>query len=112
MRIEERAFLSRWGVAQPGRAPGSGHDGEGTDSASLNLKILLLEEISANETYIWRVHVASAQKRLLKPKGQEQVAYGKSEFSKDGRGFYTTTDRESEFRRLPIWIWGLFSPSI
>ena len=63
-------------------------------------EILLIEEVSANESYVWLVDVASGQKKQLTAKGSEQVAYGESRFSKDGKGFYTTTDRDSEFHRL------------
>lgn len=63
-------------------------------------QILLHQEVSANESYLWLVDVADGQKKLLTPKGQEQVAYGDALFSKDGKGFYATTDRESEFERL------------
>jgi len=71
-----------------------------TDWSADDKQILLLQEISANETYVWLVDVGSGQKKLLTSKGSEQVAYGESKFSKDGKGFYTTTDRDSEFQRL------------
>jgi len=64
-------------------------------------QVLLLEEISANESYLWLVDVAAGQKKLLTPRGgAEKIAYDEGVFSKDGRGIYVTTDRESEFRRL------------
>ena len=71
-----------------------------TDWSPDDKQLLLLQEVSANETYVWLVDVAAGQKKLLTPKGQEQIAYGEAKFSKDGKGFYTTTDRESEFQRL------------
>ena len=81
-----------------------------TDWSPDDRQILLLQEISANETYIWLVDVGSGQKKLLTPKGQEQVAYGESKFSKDSKGFYTTTDRESEFQRLAYVDLGTMQP--
>ena len=37
----------------------------------------------------------------MTPKGgAEKVAYGGAQFSKDGRGLYVTTDKDSEFQRL------------
>ncbi len=64
-------------------------------------KILLLEEISVNESYLWLVDVGSGEKTLLTPKGgKEKIAYGNGKLSKDGKGVYVTTDRESEFQRL------------
>ena len=64
-------------------------------------KILLFEEISANESYLWIVDAATGEKTLFTPKGgKEKIAYGKSQFSKDGKGVYTVTDKDSEFQRL------------
>ncbi len=75
-----------------------------------NKKLLVLQEISANETYLWLVDVATAEKKLLTPKGSEQVAYGGALFSKDGKGFYTTTDRDSEFSRLAYFDLAAMQP--
>jgi dipeptidyl aminopeptidase/acylaminoacyl peptidase len=64
-------------------------------------QILVLEEISANESYLWLADSATGEKKLLTPKGgAEKVHYGGGEFSKDGRGVYATTDKDSEFHRL------------
>lgn len=64
-------------------------------------QIILFEFISANESYIWLVNAATGEKTLLTPKGgAEKVAYGGGQFSKDGKGIYVTTDRDSEFQRL------------
>jgi dipeptidyl aminopeptidase/acylaminoacyl peptidase len=63
--------------------------------------IAVLEEISANESYIWLVDPNTGKKELLTPKGgAEKIAYGNAEFSKDGKGLYTVTDKDSEFQRL------------
>jgi len=57
--------------------------------------------ISANESYLYTVDVKSGQKTLLTPKpGTVRVAYDFAQFSKDGKGIYLTTDRDSEFLRL------------
>jgi WD40 repeat protein len=64
-------------------------------------KILALEYVSANETYLWIFDVSSGEKTLLTPKeGDELVFYGGGRFSKDGKGVYVTTDLNSEFKRL------------
>jgi dipeptidyl aminopeptidase/acylaminoacyl peptidase len=64
-------------------------------------QILVLEEISANESYLWVADSATGQKKPLTPKGgAEKVHYGGGEFAKDGRGIYATTDKDSEFHRL------------
>src|SRR5260370_9623890 len=77
-----------------------------------NKKILLLEEISANETYLWLVDVGTGEKKLLTPKGgSEQIAYGQALFSKDGKGIYITTDRDSEFARLVYFDLATLQPT-
>jgi dipeptidyl aminopeptidase/acylaminoacyl peptidase len=64
-------------------------------------KILLLEGISVNETYVWLVDTATGEKTALTPRKTDvQVAYGNPRFSKDGKGVYLTTDKDSEFQRL------------
>ena len=64
-------------------------------------KILLVEGISVNETYLWTVDPATGEKTELTPrKTNEQVAYSNARFSKDGKGVYFTSDKDSEFQRL------------
>jgi dipeptidyl aminopeptidase/acylaminoacyl peptidase len=64
-------------------------------------KILLLEELSINESYLWLVDTATGQKTELTPRNAEKkVSYGEARFSKDAKGIYVTTDKDSEFRRL------------
>ena len=64
-------------------------------------KVLLFEFVSANESYLWIVDVATGEKTLFTPKGGAmKIAYGGAAFSRDGRGIYATTDKDSEFQRL------------
>ena len=64
-------------------------------------KLLLLEELSINESYLWLVDTATGQKTELTPRNTtEKVSYGQARFSKDGKGIYVTTDKDSEFHRL------------
>jgi dipeptidyl aminopeptidase/acylaminoacyl peptidase len=64
-------------------------------------KILLQEGISINESYLWLVDTATGEKKALMPRGaKEKIAYGNAKFSKDGKGIYLTTDKDSEFLRL------------
>jgi dipeptidyl aminopeptidase/acylaminoacyl peptidase len=63
-------------------------------------KILVTEYVSANESYLWLMDADSGEKTLLTPKGGEKISYSGGRFSKDGKGIYTTTDKESEFHRL------------
>jgi dipeptidyl aminopeptidase/acylaminoacyl peptidase len=64
-------------------------------------KILALEGISANESYVWLIDASSGEKTLLTPKGGNvKIAYNGGRFSKDGKGIYIATDKDSEFQRL------------
>jgi dipeptidyl aminopeptidase/acylaminoacyl peptidase len=64
-------------------------------------RLLVIEDISANESYIWLADTQTGEKTLVTPKGgAEKIHYGGAQFSKDGRGIYTTTDKDSEFHRL------------
>ncbi len=64
-------------------------------------QILLLEEKSVNESRVWLVDTSSGDKTPLTtdPPGA-QIAYSNPRFSKDGKGVYLTTDKDSEFQRL------------
>jgi dipeptidyl aminopeptidase/acylaminoacyl peptidase len=64
-------------------------------------QLAYLELISANESYLWLMDIATGKSRRITEKnGDEPVAYGESKFSRDGKGLYTVTDRGSEFQRL------------
>ncbi len=64
-------------------------------------QLLVTNYISAAESYVWLVDVASGKKELLTPKaGSETVAYSNARFAKDGKGVYFTSDQDSEFERL------------
>ena len=64
-------------------------------------KILLTEELSINESYLWLVDTTTGVKTEFTPReAKEKIFYGDAQFSKDGKGVYVTTDRDSEFQRL------------
>jgi dipeptidyl aminopeptidase/acylaminoacyl peptidase len=64
-------------------------------------QLLVNEYISANENYLWLINVATGERTLITPKDPgNKVSYGNAKFSKDGKGIYATTDRDSEFQRL------------
>jgi len=64
-------------------------------------QILLLEEISINESYLWLVDSSTGEKTAFTPRdAKEKISYGDAQFGKDGKGIYVTTDRDSEFHRL------------
>lgn len=64
-------------------------------------KLLVAEEISINESYLWLFDVQTGEQKLLTPKGgTEKIAYESAQFSQDGKGIYVATDRGSEFKQL------------
>ena len=66
-------------------------------------QLLVLEDISINESYIWIFDAQTGAKKEVTPRpaeGAEKVSYSNALFSKDGKGVFVTTDRESEFQRL------------
>ena len=63
--------------------------------------ILLEEGLSINESYLWLVDTSTGEKTALTPRdAAEKISYGNAHFSKDGKGIYVTTDKDSEFHRL------------
>ncbi|MGA2813001.1 MAG: S9 family peptidase [Candidatus Acidiferrum sp.] len=63
--------------------------------------ILLEEELSINESYLWLVDTKTGAKTAFTPRDRkEKISYGDARFSKDGKGIYVTTDQDSEFHRL------------
>jgi dipeptidyl aminopeptidase/acylaminoacyl peptidase len=74
---------------------------EALDFSPDDRQLIAGESVSINESYLWLVDVESGNKTLITPKGEaEKVAYADAQFSRDGKGIYVTTDRDSEFRRL------------
>ncbi len=66
-------------------------------------KLSYLEYISANESHLWMMDIASGKQSRISPEpktGAVPVAYGSARFSRDGSRIYTTSDRDSEFSRL------------
>ena len=66
-------------------------------------RLAFIEYLSANESYIWVMDVASGRKRrVTKAEKDAPVAVANPFFTRDGRGLYATSDRGSEFRRLVL----------
>lgn len=64
-------------------------------------QILAEEGISANESYLWLVDVASGNKTAITPRDNPtKISYEAGVFSKDDKGIFVTTDKDSEFHRL------------
>ena len=65
-------------------------------------QLLVGEDISANESYLWLMDATTGAKTIITPRSDEaeKVLYAAAQFSKDGKGIYVTTDRDSEFQRI------------
>jgi dipeptidyl aminopeptidase/acylaminoacyl peptidase len=67
-------------------------------------RLLVDENVSANESYLHWLDVASGEKHTLTPRNARKedptVAYGGGRWSQDGKSVYTTSDKDSEFLRL------------
>jgi len=65
--------------------------------------VLLLEEISANETYLHWIDVATGTIHDLTPRakpGETTVSWQTARWDRDGRGLFATSDKDSELLRL------------
>jgi Tol biopolymer transport system component len=79
---------------------------EALDWSPDDKRILLKEDISINESYLWLVDMSTGEKTAFTPRdAKEKVFYGEGEFSKDGKGIYVTTDRSRSFSGWHISIW-------
>ena len=70
-----------------------------------NRRLLVLQMISINESYLWLVDATTGEKRALTPRPAgvsraETVSYLDGTFSADDRSVLVLTDRDSEFQRL------------
>lgn len=82
-------------------AQGQGHYLKAFDWSPDDSKSIFCDFISNTVSTLWIIDVASGDKTLLSPKrGNEGEYYDYPQFSKDGKGVYVVTDRDSEFRRL------------
>ncbi len=63
-------------------------------------RLLVVKEISVNESYLHVLDLESARLEPLTPSAGEKVAYGPAVWSKGGDGLYVVSDRGSEYRRL------------
>ncbi len=73
--------------------------------SSDNRQLLVIQYLSANESYLWLLDAVSGEKKLLTPQAagadpSQTVSYSNATFSNDGKSIYAVTDRGSEFQRL------------
>jgi dipeptidyl aminopeptidase/acylaminoacyl peptidase len=73
------------------------------DWAPSDRQLLIQQYVSATESYLWLVDAQNGAKTLLTPKEKQPVQYGSAVFSKDGKGIYWVSDRDSEFQRLAYY---------
>jgi dipeptidyl aminopeptidase/acylaminoacyl peptidase len=67
-------------------------------------RLALVEYKSVNETYVWVMDAATGQRKRVLPADSNRPAppiasFGVN-FSRDGKGIFLATDRDSEFRKL------------
>jgi dipeptidyl aminopeptidase/acylaminoacyl peptidase len=106
-------------ASDAGGAPASAHlllqvDGGGWAPVAWsqdNRRLLVLQYVSINESYLWLVDATTGEKKALlpadnaarpgdTPKPGDTVAYSAAVFSSDGKSIYVLSDRDSEFQRL------------
>jgi len=67
-------------------------------------RLLIEEGVSANESYLYWLDVASGEKHTLTPRNARKedptVSYQDAKWSADGKWIYTASDKDSEFLRL------------
>ena len=64
--------------------------------------LLIIETISANESYYWMLDIATGTKTSVTDRTQGNISLRGAKFTKDGKGIYFTTDKDNEFRRLAL----------
>jgi len=72
----------------------------GLDWSPDDSQVLVMEYVSVNESYLWRIEAATGGKTLLTPKGGPRVSYKGGRFAPDGETLVVVTDKDSEFARL------------
>ena len=79
----------------------TGGNGWSIEDWSPDDRTLLVEQyVSVNQSALYLVDVATGKREPLAPPTADTVAYGEARFSRDGRGVYLTSDRDSEFQGL------------
>jgi dipeptidyl aminopeptidase/acylaminoacyl peptidase len=72
-----------------------------TDWSPDDTRLLVIEGVSVNESYVWIVDVATGAKTPLTPRdAKETVAYRGPRWAPDGESVFVATDRDSERTRL------------
>ncbi len=72
----------------------------GLDWSPDDARILVMEYVSINESYLWLLDAHNGNKTILTPKGGPKVSYKGAKFAPDGASFVVVTDSGGEFDRL------------
>lgn len=70
-----------------------------TDWSPDDKSLIVGKYVSANESYFYVLDIATKTLTQINP-SPEKIAYGGTQFSKDGKGIFFTSDEKSEFKRL------------
>jgi dipeptidyl aminopeptidase/acylaminoacyl peptidase len=62
--------------------------------------LLLIENISINESHYWLLNIAAGTKTQLTDRSQKDISYRNAVFDNSGKGIYFITDKDNEFLRL------------
>lgn len=68
-----------------------------------DLKLLVGESISINESRLYLVDISNGVKTRMLPEKDERTNYDGVSFSKDGKGIFIITNKDSEFNRLAYY---------
>ncbi len=65
-------------------------------------QVALIRYVSANQSEVWLLDLASGQRRRVLPAAAENIvaSHNSADWSADGRALYVTSDRASEFNEL------------
>jgi dipeptidyl aminopeptidase/acylaminoacyl peptidase len=63
-------------------------------------KLLVGEYVSVNESHLYLLDLKSGERKPITSPTEKGVAYGRGQFSRDGKSFFIPTDRDAEFQRL------------
>jgi dipeptidyl aminopeptidase/acylaminoacyl peptidase len=66
-------------------------------------QLLVQERLSINESRLYLIDATTGNKTRILPENEERNTYRAIAFSADGKGFYLTTSKDSEFNRLAYY---------
>lgn len=70
------------------------------DWSADDAKLLLLEYVSINESYLHLADATTGRMEAITPRGGSKISWTHAQFASDGKSLFVTTDEGSEFQRL------------